>query len=66
MGTGLPLLLGRRGPISIVRLVSGNTGDRAAEKVHLEVSLTGPFRFIALDDFQNVSIRRGLQLPISI
>ncbi|KFL29473.1 hypothetical protein JP75_21230 [Devosia riboflavina] len=51
---GLPVVLGRKGPIAVVRLLAGNKGDRAAERVHLEASLTGPLRFLEIDDFREL------------
>ncbi|QEE21865.1 hypothetical protein FNA67_17475 [Youhaiella tibetensis] len=51
---GLPVVFSRRGPITIVRLLAGNKGDRAADRVHLEASLTGPFRFLDIDDFREL------------
>ena len=51
---GLPTVFGRRGPITIVRLLAGNKGDRAADRVHLEASLIGPFRFLEIEDFREL------------
>lgn len=51
---GLPVVFCRKGPIAIVRLQAGNKGDRAAQRVHLEASLTGPFRFLEIDDFREL------------
>jgi hypothetical protein len=40
--------------IAIGHLLVGNKGDRAADRVHLEASLTGPYRFLELDDFREL------------
>lgn len=50
----LPRILANRGTLLPVYIEIGNQGDRAAEKVHAEAELAGPFHFEPIDLFEDL------------
>lgn len=46
--------IGPKGPVAYLRVTASNQGDKTVERVHLEVSLNGPFHFMAPEHFQEL------------
>jgi hypothetical protein len=60
--SGLPKILSKPGVMRPIDIEIGNEGDRAADKVHLEATLSGPFHFLATDHF-DVALADLLEVP---
>jgi hypothetical protein len=60
--SGLSKILSKPGVMRPIDIEIGNEGDRAADKVHLEATLSGPFHFLAIDHF-DVVLEDMLEVP---
>ncbi len=60
--SGLPKILSKPGVMRPIDIEIVNEGDRAADKVHLEATLSGPFHFLAIDHF-DIALEDLLEVP---